>query len=151
MRCPSCQQEVVLARICPYCGARVRPPSGGWREEAPRQDVPPGATAEAPLSGGVRGRFRGPLGSASGWRGRKGPGIGISPVLLLRFLLDPTVAAWKKWLLAALALYFFSPIDLVPGALVPILGWLDDLAVLTVAWRFLTEELRRYGESKGLA
>ena len=161
MRCPSCQQEVVLARICPYCGARVRGQedgrAAGGGEEAARaagrlegQVAAGGRQAGQAGEGGseARGRFRGYLeGPRRG--SRRGDSLGgLNPLLLIRYLMDRRVPAWKKWVLGVLALYFLSPIDLLPGALLPVLGWLDDLAVLSVAWRFLTEELRRYAQEE---
>jgi uncharacterized membrane protein YkvA (DUF1232 family) len=49
--------------------------------------------------------------------------------LVWRLLRDPRVAAWPKLLIAAVAVYIVSPVDLVPD-LVPLLGQMDDLGVL---------------------
>ncbi len=69
-----------------------------------------------------------------------------APPDLLRFILDPRVATWAK-ILAALSLaYAIVPIDLIPD-LVPILGWLDDAGILTVAMVLLTRAWSQYRAS----
>jgi uncharacterized membrane protein YkvA (DUF1232 family) len=61
---------------------------------------------------------------------------------LARSLRSPRVARWKK-LLAVLALaYAVFPVDLIPDA-IPVLGWLDDVGVLTVAFGLLARDLPR--------
>jgi uncharacterized membrane protein YkvA (DUF1232 family) len=51
------------------------------------------------------------------------------------------LVAWYAWrhpdlrwpdrlMLVAIALYLFSPVDLIPDS-IPLLGWLDDFAVIT--------------------
>ncbi|MGI8876468.1 MAG: YkvA family protein [Egibacteraceae bacterium] len=80
-------------------------------------------------------------------------------ILLVRDLVtDPRVPQRAKWTPAGLALaYIASPIDLVPDV-IPVLGRLDDLLVLTWAFRRLlrdagyevTYELWR-GTDEGLA
>lgn len=60
-----------------------------------------------------------------------------------RYLRSPRVARWKK-LLGVLALgYAVFPIDAIPDA-IPVLGWLDDVGVLTVAFGFLAKDLSRF-------
>lgn len=61
---------------------------------------------------------------------------------LARYLRSPRVARWKK-LLGVLALaYAVFPVDAIPDA-IPVLGWLDDVGVLTVAFGFLARDLSR--------
>lgn len=43
---------------------------------------------------------------------------------------DQRVPLWAKSVVPLSLLYLISPIDLIPGALVPILGQLDDLGVI---------------------
>lgn len=45
---------------------------------------------------------------------------------------NPATPLIAKLLLAAIALYVISPIDLLPDAL-PVLGWIDDISMLTLA------------------
>ena len=46
-------------------------------------------------------------------------------------------------------LYVFNPIDLVPD-FIPVLGWLDDAAVVAIVWGAIEHDLRRYCAAKGL-
>jgi uncharacterized membrane protein YkvA (DUF1232 family) len=50
--------------------------------------------------------------------------------LAWRLLRDPRVPVYAKAVLGATLLYVFSPLDLVPDW-IPLLGQLDDLAILT--------------------
>ena len=52
--------------------------------------------------------------------------------LALRLLRDPRVPIWQKALPLAALLYVLSPIDLAPD-FIPVLGQLDDLAVILAA------------------
>lgn len=47
------------------------------------------------------------------------------------------------------AVYFVSPVDLIPDVL-PILGWIDDGLVLAWLWSALEEDLSRFAVSRGL-
>lgn len=70
--------------------------------------------------------------------------MGASPLIrFLRFLFDPRIAPFQKGLVFAALLYVVSPIDLLPGAFVPLLGWLDDAVALGLAWRLIDRALRR--------
>lgn len=51
-------------------------------------------------------------------------------------------------LLSAAVLYVVSPLDVVPD-LLPALGHLDEVAILTVAVRLVEKDLRRYCRFKG--
>lgn len=51
----------------------------------------------------------------------------------------------SRWLVAALAIgYALLPFDLVPEALLPVVGWLDDAGVLSlaIAWWVRTGKSR---------
>lgn len=52
--------------------------------------------------------------------------------LATRLVLDGEVPAKRKGALIAGIVYVMSPIDLIPDSL-PLLGWLDDLVVMTLA------------------
>ncbi len=55
-------------------------------------------------------------------------------------LRHPQAPNWLKWGTAAIALYLFSPIDLIPDML-PILGIADDLVLVPLAVRALLKRL----------
>ena len=50
--------------------------------------------------------------------------------LILRLLRDPRVNFLLKLLPIAAAIYVISPIDLIPGAVLPFIGALDDAVVI---------------------
>ncbi|WP_372825456.1 YkvA family protein [Polaromonas sp.] len=55
-------------------------------------------------------------------------------------LRHPKAPSWLKWGTAAIALYLFSPIDLIPD-MVPFLGFADDLVLVPLAIRALLKRL----------
>ena len=55
-------------------------------------------------------------------------------------LRHPLAPAWLKWGTAAMVLYLFSPIDLIPDAL-PLVGVVDDLIIVPAAIRWLLNRL----------
>jgi uncharacterized membrane protein YkvA (DUF1232 family) len=57
-------------------------------------------------------------------------------VLLRRLMRDPRTPRWGRPLLALLALYLISPIDLIPDFL-PVAGQLDDVVIVVLALRLL--------------
>jgi uncharacterized membrane protein YkvA (DUF1232 family) len=50
--------------------------------------------------------------------------------LILRLIGDPRINFFLKLLPIAAAIYVISPIDLIPGAVLPFIGALDDAAVI---------------------
>jgi uncharacterized membrane protein YkvA (DUF1232 family) len=62
-------------------------------------------------------------------------------VLLTRLVRDRCVPRRRAWLLAALAAYLASPIDIVPD-FIPVLGYLDDVVILAVALRLALRDCR---------
>jgi uncharacterized membrane protein YkvA (DUF1232 family) len=56
--------------------------------------------------------------------------------LLFRLLRDARVPRNRRWAMAAVGVYFASPIDLIPD-FVPVLGGIDDLLVLAFATDYL--------------
>lgn len=135
VRCARCGEEILLARRCPYCGEPTR--QNG--RATPDQVAPP----EAGEGRKARGRFRGRIGAPPG-AGRQAGAAGPRWFWLLPYLADRGVPTWKKTLFGLAALYVLVPIDLLPGAIVPFAGWLDDWLVLAIAWRALASELDRY-------
>jgi len=55
-------------------------------------------------------------------------------------LRHPNAPVWLKWATAAIALYLFSPIDLIPDML-PFFGIADDLVLVPLAIRALLKRL----------
>ncbi|SJZ38025.1 YkvA family protein [Selenihalanaerobacter shriftii] len=66
---------------------------------------------------------------------------------VIKFLKDKDVPKFKKLLLFIPIIYVISPIDLVSD-FIPLLGWLDDAAILTFAWNFFLQELSDYDLNK---
>ena len=60
--------------------------------------------------------------------------------LLWFALRHPAAPGWLKLGTGLIALYLFSPIDLIPDAL-PLIGALDDLVLVPLAIRFLLKRL----------
>ena len=55
-------------------------------------------------------------------------------------LRHPDAPGWLKWGTALIALYLFSPIDLIPDVL-PVIGMVDDLVLVPLAIRWLQNRL----------
>ncbi len=55
-------------------------------------------------------------------------------------LRHPAAPLWLKVGTALLVLYVLSPIDLIPDT-IPLLGWVDDAAILTFGIRWLLARL----------
>ena len=55
-------------------------------------------------------------------------------------LRHPDSPRWLKWGTALIALYLFSPIDLIPDFL-PVIGMLDDIVLVPLAIRWLLKRL----------
>lgn len=55
-------------------------------------------------------------------------------------LRHPQAPSWLKWGTAGIALYLFSPIDLIPDML-PLFGIADDLVLVPLAIRALLKRL----------
>ena len=58
--------------------------------------------------------------------------------LVLRLMSDPRVNFFLKLLPVAALVYLVSPVDLAPGAVLPIIGALDDAAVLWIGLSLFT-------------
>lgn len=57
------------------------------------------------------------------------------------------VSTWSASVIIATIVYVVSPIDAIPD-FVPVLGWLDDVAIVGYALEKLSEELSRFRNSK---
>lgn len=62
---------------------------------------------------------------------------------LFRYMQDPNVSWYRKSIVAGALIYFIVPIDAVPD-LIPLVGYLDDLGVITAVLKFLGHELIPY-------
>ncbi|HYO74419.1 MAG TPA: YkvA family protein [Archangium sp.] len=60
-----------------------------------------------------------------------------------RYVRDPRVPLWRRLAGLFAVLYFVMPLDALPD-IVPILGWLDDLGVLSAAAFFMVREVQRH-------
>ncbi len=65
---------------------------------------------------------------------------------LVRYLRDPLVSWHRKAIVAAALIYFISPVDAIPD-ITPLIGYLDDLGVITALLKYLGHELIPYYDS----
>lgn len=65
-----------------------------------------------------------------------------------RYVRDPRVPMWRRFAGLLAVAYFVLPVDVIPDFL-PILGWLDDLGVLSGAAFFMVREVQRYQPDAG--
>jgi len=124
MKCGACGQEVALAKVCPYCGSKVEQ----TQEEAA------GESSSSP-----KGTFRGRVEEPPAKSTTRGTFAGIGQIL--RFLLEPRIEPFKKALFLMALFYLLSPLDLLPGFILPVAGWLDDVAVVALALRYVASQL----------
>lgn len=62
-----------------------------------------------------------------------------------RYVRSPGVARWKKLLGMLAVVYTILPFDLIPDV-IPVLGWLDDIGFLAVAFAFITHDMARHAK-----
>ncbi len=62
---------------------------------------------------------------------------------LVRYMRDPIVSWHRKAIVVAGLVYFISPVDAIPD-ITPLIGYLDDLGVLTALLKYLGSELIPY-------
>jgi len=62
---------------------------------------------------------------------------------LVNYMRDPLVSWHRKAIVVAGLIYFISPIDVIPD-ISPLIGYLDDLGVITALLKFLGSELTPY-------
>ena len=63
---------------------------------------------------------------------------------LVRYFRDPAASIVGKLFVLAAVVYVISPIDLIPD--VPIVGWLDDIGVMSLAVAWMWKVVGRYRE-----
>ena len=66
---------------------------------------------------------------------------------LYAYMKDPYVNWYRKAIVIAGLVYFISPIDTIPDV-APLIGYLDDLGVITAVVKFLGSELVPYYDNK---
>ncbi len=64
---------------------------------------------------------------------------------LYNYMRDPFVSWHRKAIVVAGLVYFISPIDTIPD-IAPLIGYLDDLGVITALLKYLGSELAPYYE-----
>ena len=64
---------------------------------------------------------------------------------LVRYMRDLFVSWHRKAIVVGALIYFISPIDAIPD-IAPLVGYLDDLGVITAVLKFLGHELIPYYE-----
>ena len=67
-------------------------------------------------------------------------------IALFYYMRDPQVSWHRKAIVVAALIYFISPIDAIPD-IAPLVGYLDDLGVITALLKFLGSELIPYYQS----
>lgn len=64
-------------------------------------------------------------------------------IALYRYMMDRYVSWHRKAIVVAALIYFISPIDAIPD-IAPLVGYMDDLGVLTALMKYLGHELIPY-------
>lgn len=68
----------------------------------------------------------------------------IKDVLALyKYMMDENVQWYRKSIVVGALVYFITPIDLVPD-IIPLVGYMDDLGVITAVLKYLGHELIPY-------
>lgn len=62
---------------------------------------------------------------------------------VLDYVRDPQVALWRKLSGLFAALYVISPIDVIPDV-IPVIGWLDDLGVMSLFTWWMVRQIRQH-------
>lgn len=65
---------------------------------------------------------------------------------LVRYFRDPRASIVGKLFVLAALLYAISPVDLIPDV-VPVVGWLDDIGVMSLAVAWMWRIVGRYRDS----
>lgn len=126
MRCPACNHIINDETKCPACQHEINNDNAS-RNGAHR----------------ARGEFRGRMSNAKSGRATSSRvGAFISPLLAL--LADPRASITSKAILVLAVLYIVMPLDFLPGGLIPVIGWLDDIIVGLLSWNYLKPDIERY-------
>lgn len=65
---------------------------------------------------------------------------------LYQYLIDTTVSWHRKAIIVGALIYFIVPIDSIPD-IAPLIGYMDDLGVITAVLKFMGSELIPYYDS----
>ena len=65
---------------------------------------------------------------------------------LYRYFRDPSASPIGKLFVLAALVYVVSPVDAIPDAL-PVIGWLDDVGVMSLAVAWMWKVVGRYREA----
>ncbi len=133
MKCDACHKEIALAKVCPYCGHQVRDVDG---KDVKGED--PGKRESRRTRGAFRGHINPDFDDPRGGTTTEAGSLGT----LARFLFHPRIPTWRKLVALGALFYVLSPLDLLPGAAIPVLGWFDDMAVVYLAWKWIVRQLR---------
>ena len=71
--------------------------------------------------------------------------VGMNVAHVSRYVRSPSVARWKKLLGVLAVAYAVMPFDLIPDV-IPVLGWLDDIGFLAVAFGFIAHDMARHAK-----
>jgi len=63
---------------------------------------------------------------------------------LLRYFRDREASTFGKLFVLAAVVYVISPVDAIPD--VPVIGWLDDMGVMSLAVAWMWKVIGRYRE-----
>ena len=69
--------------------------------------------------------------------------VGMNVAHVSRYVRSPSVARWKKLLGVLAVAYTVLPFDLIPD-MIPLVGWLDDIGFLAVAFAFIARDVARH-------
>ncbi|MBM7119309.1 YkvA family protein [[Archangium] primigenium] len=70
-------------------------------------------------------------------------GLRVLGTRFFRYVRDPRIPRWRRFAGLFAVAYFFFPLDVIPDFL-PLVGWLDDLGVVSAAAWFMMRELEHY-------
>ena len=62
---------------------------------------------------------------------------------LYNYMTDPSVVWYRKSIVVGALIYFITPIDAIPD-IAPLVGYLDDLGVITAVLKYMGSELIPY-------
>ena len=62
---------------------------------------------------------------------------------LYNYFVDPSISWYRKSIVVGALVYFIVPIDSIPD-IAPLIGYLDDLGVITATIKFLGSELNQF-------
>ena len=64
---------------------------------------------------------------------------------LYAYMTDTSISWYRKAIVVGALLYFITPMDVIPD-ISPLVGYLDDLGVITAVLKYLGSEIMQYYE-----